>query len=67
MLIGYVRVSSYEQNLNRQIDALRKAGCHKIFKDKLSGVKQDRQWLSEALSHLRKKDTLVIWKLDRRG
>ena len=60
-------MSSYEQNLDLQIDALRKAGCRRIFKDKLSGVKQDRQGLAEALSHLRKKDTLVIWKLDRLG
>ncbi|MDQ7839259.1 MAG: recombinase family protein [Thermodesulfobacteriota bacterium] len=67
MLIGYARVSSDEQNLDLQLDTLRKAGCKKIFKDKLSGAKQDRPGLAEALQHLRTRDTLVIWKLDRLG
>jgi DNA invertase Pin-like site-specific DNA recombinase len=67
MLIGYARVSSYEQNLDLQIDALHKAGCRRIFKDKMSGASQDRRGLSDALSHIRKGDTLVIWKLDRLG
>lgn len=67
MLIGYARVSSYEQNLDLQIDALSEAGCSKIFEDTLSGAKQDRHGLADALSHLRQGDTLVIWKLDRLG
>ncbi|MDQ7827302.1 MAG: recombinase family protein [Candidatus Eremiobacteraeota bacterium] len=67
MLIGYARVSSDEQSLDLQLDALRKAGCKKVFKDKLSGAKQDRPGIADALHHLRPRDTLVIWKLDRLG
>jgi DNA invertase Pin-like site-specific DNA recombinase len=67
MIIGYARVSSYEQNLDLQLDALHKAGCKRIFKDKLSGAKQDRPGLSEALQHVRQGDTMVTWKLDRLG
>ena len=67
MLIGYARVSSKDQNLDLQIDALKKTGCSKIFSDKLSGINKKRPGLDQALSHLRSGDTFVIWKLDRPG
>jgi DNA invertase Pin-like site-specific DNA recombinase len=67
MLIGYARVSTTEQNLDLQLDALRKAGCTDahIFTDKITGTKEERPGLNEALSHLRPGDTLVVWRLDR--
>jgi DNA invertase Pin-like site-specific DNA recombinase len=67
MLIGYARVSKLDQNLELQIDALNKAGCEKIFSDKSSGYKMERQGLTDAFSHLREEDILVVWKLDRLG
>ncbi len=67
MQIGYARVSKYDQNLELQIEALKKAGCEKIFSDKSSGAKMERQGLAEACSYLRKDDILVVWKLDRLG
>ena len=67
MKIGYARVSTTDQNLNLQIDALEKAWCEKIYQEKASGAKTDRAGLDEALSFLRKGDTLVVWKLDRLG
>jgi len=67
MLIGYARVSTDDQNLELQTDALTKVGCDRTFTDKLSGKSSDRAGLQEALSHLRKGDTLVVWKLDRLG
>ena len=67
MLIGYCRVSTTDQNLDLQRDALTKAGCERTFEDMASGARDDRPGLSEALSHLRKGDTLVVWKLDRLG
>jgi DNA invertase Pin-like site-specific DNA recombinase len=67
MLIGYARVSTHEQTLNLQQDALHKAGCNKIFTDTASGGKIERIGLDEALEYVRKGDTLVVWRLDRLG
>ena len=67
MLIGYARVSTHDQTLNLQRDALEKAECEKIFTDQLTGTKAERKGLTEALSHLRTGDTLVVWRLDRLG
>src|SRR5512143_1453450 len=67
MLVGYVRVSTEDQNLDLQKDALQKAGCGKLFTDIASGAKDDRTGLSDALAFLRPGDTLVVWKLDRLG
>src|ERR1700733_3021037 len=65
--IGYARVSTHDQNLEMQLDALKKTGCKRIFTDKLSGAQVERPGLKEALSQLREADTLVVWKLDRLG
>ena len=68
MKIGYARVSTVDQNLELQTDALTEAGCKKIFSDHgVSGAKAERPGLDEALDRIRKKDTLIIWKLDRLG
>src|SRR5712692_1162763 len=69
MLIGYARVSTNEQNLDLQRDALRKAGvtAKHIFTDKITGTKAERPGLEQALSHLREGDTFVVWRLDRLG
>jgi DNA invertase Pin-like site-specific DNA recombinase len=67
MLIGYARVSTHEQTLNLQQDALQKAECSKIFTDTASGTKAERIGLEEALNYVRKGDTLVVWRLDRLG
>jgi DNA invertase Pin-like site-specific DNA recombinase len=67
MLIGYARVSTYDQTLHLQQDALTKAGCNKIFTDTASGAKAERKGLEEALSYIRGGDTLVVWRLDRLG
>ena len=67
MLIGYARVSTQDQNLDLQIEALTKAGCKKVFDDKISGSRAERPGLTKALEMLREGDTLVVWKLDRLG
>ena len=67
MLIGYARVSTQDQNLELQIDALTKAGCHRLFDDKMSGSRAERPGLAKALDMLREGDTLVVWKLGRLG
>ena len=67
MLIGYTRVSTDDQNMDLQLDALRKAGCEKIYSDQLSGGLSERPGLTMALEILRPGDTLVIWRLDRLG
>jgi len=65
MLIGYARVSTQDQNLSLQLDALKEVGCHKIFTEKASGAQRERPELTAALNYMRKGDTLVVWKLDR--
>src|ERR687891_407541 len=67
MLIGYARVSTHDQTLHLQQDALKKAECSKIFTDTASGAKTERIGLEEALNYVRKGDTLVVWRLDRLG
>ena len=68
MLVGYARVSTQDQNLDLQRDALLKAGCEKIFEEKKSGKAGTvRPEFQEALAFLRPDDVLVVWKLDRLG
>jgi DNA invertase Pin-like site-specific DNA recombinase len=65
--IGYARVSTDDQNLALQLDALKKSGCDRVFTDKVSGTRLVRPGLDDAMSHLRAGGTLVVWKLDRLG
>ncbi len=67
MRFGYARVSTKEQKLSLQIDALVDAGCERVFKEKESGTKSERPALMEMLNQLRKGDMVVVWKLDRLG
>ena len=67
MIIGYARVSTQDQNLQLQIDALQSAGCEMIFKEKVSGAKVKRPELERMLQMLRKDDEVVVFKLDRIG
>jgi DNA invertase Pin-like site-specific DNA recombinase len=66
MLFGYARVSTQDQNLNLQIDDLKKAGCGRIFQEKVSSAKE-RPELQKLLETLREEDTVIVWKLDRLG
>ena len=67
MDIGYARVSTGEQTIDLQLDALTKAGCGKVYRETASGAKADRPVLEEVLGYLRNGDTLVVWRLDRLG
>jgi DNA invertase Pin-like site-specific DNA recombinase len=67
MKIGYARVSTQEQNLDLQKDALDKAGCKKIFVDEISGTVAKREGLEKAKEVLRQGDVLIVWRLDRLG
>lgn len=67
MIYGYARVSTAIQDLQLQLDALNKAGCEKVFTDKLSGKDTNRPGLQECLSILKRGDILVVYKLDRLG
>jgi DNA invertase Pin-like site-specific DNA recombinase len=67
MLVGYVRVSTLDQTLALQQDALTQAGCEPLYTDTVSGSVTERPGLTQALSHLRSGDTLVVWRLDRLG
>lgn len=66
-LIGYARVSTLEQNLDLQIEALKVSGCRSIFTDKVSGSKEERPGLTKCLAALKPGDTLLVWRLDRLG
>jgi len=65
MLVGYARVSTQDQNPALQLDALKAAGCEKVFTERASGAQRDRPELAAALSYMRMEDSLVVWKLDR--
>lgn len=67
MKFGYARISTKEQSLNLQIDALNKEGCEKIFSEVVSGAKSERSELTRLLEQVREGDIIVIWKLDRLG
>ena len=67
MKIGYARVSTKDQNLDLQIDALQKHGCEKIYTETISGAKLERPKLQDMLANVRKGDVIVVWKLDRLG
>ncbi|KTD71578.1 DNA-invertase hin [Legionella steelei] len=67
MKIGYARVSTRDQSLSMQVDALKKAGCDQIHEEIASGAKTARPVLEEIMRNIREDDTLVIWKLDRLG
>ncbi len=66
-IVGYARVSTFEQILDLQRDALDAAGCKKIFTDTASGGRSDRPGLQQALDYVREGDVLVVWRLDRLG
>ncbi len=67
MLLGYARVSTGDQTLNLQRDALHAAGCERVFEETASGAKRDRPLLQEAIDYARAGDVLVVWRLDRLG
>ena len=65
MLAGYARVSTHDQNLERQIDALKETGCRKIFDDEVSGADSVRPGLTVALEYVREGDSLLVWLISR--
>jgi len=65
MLVGYARVSTLDQNPQLQIDALKQAGCERLYIEKASGAHRDRPELKAALAYMRPGDTLVVWRLSR--
>lgn len=65
MLVGYARVSTADQSPDLQLDALKAAGCEKVFVEKASGAQRDRPELDAAMAYARQGDALVVWKLDR--
>ena len=65
MLVGYARVSTLDQNLDLQLDALQAAGCERTFSDRTTGARADRPGLRDALGFARDGDLLLVWKLDR--
>jgi DNA invertase Pin-like site-specific DNA recombinase len=67
MLIGYARVSTDDQNLDLQKDALERIGCERILEDRISGSKSERPGLTSAIDYARPGDTIVVWRLDRLG
>ena len=67
MLIGYARVSRDKQETALQLDALDKAGCQRVYVEKLSGASTERPELERCLDTLREGDTLIVWHLDRLG
>jgi len=67
MLVGYARISTEDQNLDLQLDALKAAGCGQTYTDQVSGAAAAKEGLNQALAYLRDGDTLVVWKLDRLG
>ena len=67
MLVGYARVSTHDQHLTLQTNALEKAGCQKVFRDKVSGSSSERPGLKAVLEYVREGDTLLVWRLDRLG
>lgn len=67
MHVGYARVSTCEQSLNLQKEALVQANCQRVYEDYISGLRENRPGLNKALEQLREGDTFVVWKLDRLG
>ncbi len=67
MIVGYARVSTDDQTLALQLDALQEGGCEVVFRDTISGTKTERPGLTKALEHARNGDMLVVWRLDRLG
>lgn len=65
MIVGYARVSTSDQNISTQVDLLKENGCEKIYTDIASGVRDDREGLTELISYLRKDDIVVVYKTDR--
>ena len=65
MAVGYARVSTQDQDLALQLDALQAAGCEQVYTEKASGAQRDQPQLQAALDYMRPDDTLVVWKLDR--